>query len=188
MVILLQVVTIVTVVISVLVLLLMLYAKGKRRVHYRVFVLILNREGEQLLIYDKKEGRLTVPALDLPGNEIPTRFIPKIVDEVIGYRMEHLRVSSLFHPSLRKYDRTRDDHPPAFIAERTFGKEKYYCELYVLEDGGDPQQLPRTLFPYPEFFTYEEIQAMDESAIPNELCLYFIHNVWEVTMGNKERR
>lgn len=94
MVILLQVVTIVTVVISVLFLLLMLYAKGKRRVHYRVFVLILNREGEQLLIYDKKEGRLTVPALDLPGNEIPTRFIPKIVDEVIGYRMEHLRISS----------------------------------------------------------------------------------------------
>ena len=60
--------------------------------------------------------------------------------------------------------------------------------MYVLEDGGDPQQLPRTLFPYPEFFSYEEIQAMDESAIPNELCLYFIHNVWEVTMGNKERR
>ena len=28
--------------------------------------------------------------------------------------------------------------------------------MYVLEDGGDPQQLPRTLFPYPEFFTYEE--------------------------------
>ena len=56
MVILLQVVTIVTVVISVLFLLLMLYAKGKRRGPLSGLVLILNREGEQLLIYDKKEG------------------------------------------------------------------------------------------------------------------------------------
>lgn len=188
MIVLLQIASILTIVIGTVFLLLTLYVKGARKVRYQVFLLIVNPQGEYLLIYDKAQGRMTLPFANLPDHEIPTRIIRQIVKETVGCQMEQLRLSPLFHKEPAKYDRVRDDYPPACVAQSVYGKKKFYQTLYVLEDSTVTTQLSRMMFPYPEYFTYEEIMTMEEAAIPDSLCRYFIETIHARRLAQRRTR
>ena len=137
-------------------------------VTYRGELLLVREEREVLLLMDPAARRLTLPGRALRFDEIPSRAIPALVEETAFFREGEYRFSPRFHLPVRKFDRIRDDVGPAFLLDRRGKRGKECLLFYVLEVAEGAENRGRNLFPYPEFYSLEEICRMDPDTIPPE--------------------
>lgn len=159
----------------------------RRQIRYRIQIVLLNTDGESLLVYDSRAGSLALPGAVVPFDDIPTNKIAPLLETCAGIGETAYRPHTQFHSPLQKYDRIRDDIGPAYIRERRV-KGKRFCELFYvfcLNEERESSNFKQP--PYPEFYSLREMEAMDFSTRPENFQMDVLRLVHETINRRKSK-
>ena len=148
-------------------------AKKIHTIVYEVRLIIQNKQGEFLLVFDGAEGRFRAPVQRVSFDEIPTGAVcvaMKTLLHDISYRYD-----AFFHVTTSKFDRVRDDVGPLYCYEHKKWLRTYFSMYYILET--DILRLPETVEktePFPQFYSMEFIENIGDDICPlaNEMNVY----------------
>ena len=150
---------------------LLIVKKSKVKVLYEIYAIMVNVQKEVLLIYDRKNKRLNVPHIMVPFDEIPTRIVPEYLKEVTHLELGDYSYNMQIHEKTQKFDRVRDDIGPILIKDEIKKRSKKSCLFYSFAIDESIREVHKEKYPYPDFFSVEEIKSMDKSTRPpEEVC------------------
>ena len=147
-----------------------------RRIGYAVQLFVKNRRGELLLIYDGKQSRFTVPCRKVLFNETPTKTVNTLMNEVLPGQEWDFDYE--YHLPDNKYDRVRDDIGPVRIYDQVgkIGKKCVLCYVLCVEQFKSSYSFKKE-YPFLEFYSTEEIDAMSEEICPPKVVLTTIRKL-----------
>lgn len=150
---------------------------------YEVRLIIQNKHGEFLLVFDGTEGRFRSPAHKVPFDEIPTRLVCTTMNALlpdIPYKYD-----TLFHTAIYKFDRVRDDVGALYCYEFKKRLRTYFSMYYILE--ADISQLPENVdktAPFPQFYSLCFMENMSDDIRPSAIELGIYRKVVQIKGGN----
>jgi len=140
---------------------------GKGKVSYEVHLFVRNCRGELLLIYDQPNKRFVVPYRMVEFDEIPTKVVCIIMDELrLNAKWDY---DYHYHAADRKYDRVRDDIAPMYIYDvlKRSKKKSVLCYALDVRDGEYGYSVKKE-YPFLEFYSLQEIRNMGEDIRPSQ--------------------
>lgn len=150
---------------------------------YEVRLIVQNKHGEFLLVFDSTRGRFCSPAHKVPFDAIPTKLVCTTMEALlpdIPYRYD-----TLFHPAIYKFDRVRDDVGALYCHEFKKRFRTYFSMYYVLET--NISQLPENIdktSPFPQFYSLYFIENMSPDIRPSSIELDIFRKVVQIKGRN----
>ena len=151
---------------AILILFIVLFFARSKKV-YEVHLFVRNTRGEMLLIYDQHIGHFVVPNRQVPFDEIPTKVVYTLMNDLFGSSSWDFDYT--YHFADKKYDRVRDDIGPIYVYDAVKKNKKKCVLCYALNvfDHEETYHFKKE-YPYPEFYTKSEIENMGADIIPPE--------------------